>query len=159
MKMSTTFLRAPGTGASPSDLISRTLVGGVLPLCQDAVGVFCSPSQLGYQDTHWWESSPSAEMQLVYSAAPANLATKTLIGKVLPLCRDAVGVFCSPSQLGHQDTHWESLTPSAEMQLVYSAAPANLATKTLIGRVLPLCRDAVGVFCSPSQLNRLVKHI
>ena len=37
------------TGASPSDcfcVMSRTLVRGVLPLCGDAVGIFCSPSRL-----------------------------------------------------------------------------------------------------------------
>ena len=28
-------------------VISRTLVGGVLPLCREAVGVFYSPSWLG----------------------------------------------------------------------------------------------------------------
>ena len=28
-------------------VMSRTLIGGVLPLCKDAVGVFYSPSQLG----------------------------------------------------------------------------------------------------------------
>ncbi len=28
-------------------VISRTLVGGVLPLCREAVGVFYSPSRLG----------------------------------------------------------------------------------------------------------------
>ena len=39
------------TGASPSylfSIISRTLIGGVLPLYRDAVGVFCSPSQQGH---------------------------------------------------------------------------------------------------------------
>ena len=36
------------------------------------------------------ESYPSAEMQLVYSAAPADWAM--LIREVLPLCKDAVGV-------------------------------------------------------------------
>ena len=38
------------TGSSPSDffsVISRTLIGGVLPLYREAVGVFYSPSQLG----------------------------------------------------------------------------------------------------------------
>ena len=30
-------------------VISRTLVGGVLPLCWDAIGIFCRPSWLGYQ--------------------------------------------------------------------------------------------------------------
>ena len=95
------------TGASPSDcLVSypgySLGVGVVLPLCRDAVDVFCSLSQLGHQDTH--------------------------LERVLPLCRDAVGVFCSLSQLGHQDIHLE--------------------------RVLPLCRDAVGVFYSLSQLGQ-----
>ena len=33
-------------------VICRTLIGGVLTLCRDAVGVFCSPSRLGY---HSWE--------------------------------------------------------------------------------------------------------
>ena len=39
------------TGASPIRLfsvISKTLVGGVLPLWRDAVGVFCSPNRLGH---------------------------------------------------------------------------------------------------------------
>ena len=29
-------------------VIARTLIGGVLPLCREAVGVFYSPSRLGY---------------------------------------------------------------------------------------------------------------
>ena len=68
----------------------------------------------------------SAEMQSVYSAAPAGWATGHLLGRVFP---------------------------SAEMQSVYSAAPADWATGHLLGRVLPLCRDAVGVFCSPGRLG------
>ena len=159
----------------------RTLVGGVLPLCRDAVGVFCSLSRLGQHDTCWGsltplqrcsrcilqsqpigptrhslgESYPSAEMQSVYSAVSADWANTTLVGGVLPLCRDAVGVFCSLSRLGQHDTHWGSLTPlqrcsrcilqsqpigptghslgesypSAEMQSVYSTAPADLAVE------------------------------
>ena len=35
------------TAALPSDAISTTLVGEVLPLCRDAVDVFYSSSQLG----------------------------------------------------------------------------------------------------------------
>ena len=37
------------TGTSPSDLVSYTghLLGSVLPLCREAVGVFYSPSRLG----------------------------------------------------------------------------------------------------------------
>ena len=44
-------------------IISRTLVGGFLPLCRDTVCVFCSPSGLGH--THsLGVSYLSAEMQL-----------------------------------------------------------------------------------------------
>ena len=134
-------------------------------------------------------------MQLVYSTAPADLntdwtcliplqicsrciiqpqLTRTHIGGVLFLWRDAVGVFYSLSWLGH--SLGESY-PSAEMQLVYSTAPADrdthwgrliplqrcsrcilLAKPTvpLVGGVLPLSRDAVRVFYSPSQLGHLL---
>ena len=127
------------------------------------------------------ESYSSAEMQSVYSTAPADWVIKTLLGGVLLLCRDAVGVFCILSRLGHQDTSWGSLTPlqrcsrcilqpqptgssrhflgesysSAEMQSVYSTAPADWVIKTLLGGVLLLCRDAVGVFCILSRLGHL----
>ena len=73
----------------------------VLPLCSDAVGVFCSPSLLGHRTL--------------------------VVGEVLSLCRDAVSVFCSPSLLGH--------------------------STRLVGEVVSLCRDAVSVFCSPSWLG------
>ena len=46
----------------PSDcLVSyiRTLFGEVLPLCWDAVSVFCCPSRLGQID--WWIYSPSSK--------------------------------------------------------------------------------------------------
>ena len=43
-----------------------------------------------------------------YSAFPQTPAirlysviTRTLIGRVLPLCGDVAGVFCSPIRLGH----------------------------------------------------------
>ena len=34
-------------------VISRTLVGGVLPLCSDAVGIFCSTSRLSHYMLEW----------------------------------------------------------------------------------------------------------
>ena len=121
------------------------------------------------------ESYPSAEMQSVYFTASADWA---LIEGVLPLCRDAVSVFYSLSQLG---PHWGSLTPlqrcsqsilqpqptgpslresysSAEMQSLYFTASSDWA---LIEGILPLCRDAVSVFYSHSWLRHkfsLVKH-
>ena len=142
------------SSAVPSEWATRTLIGRVLPLWRDAVDVFCSSSRLGH------------------------------LGRVLPLWRDAVDVFCSSIRVGHQDTHWESLTPlkrcsrcllqlqptgppghslggsypSVEMHSVSSAVPSEWATRTLIGRVFPLCRDAVGVFCSSIRLGHQDTH-
>ena len=98
---------------------SVILVKGVLPLCRDAVDIFCSPNRLGYQETCWcsltslqrcsWyilqpkttglpgnllvESYLFTEMQLVYSKAQTDWTTRTLVKRVFTLCRDAVGVF------------------------------------------------------------------
>ena len=49
-------------------------------------------------------SSISAETQSMYSTAPADWAR---VGRVLVFCRDAVGVFYSPSRLG---PHWVSFS-------------------------------------------------
>ena len=97
-------------------VIIRTLVGGVLPLCREAVCVFYSPSLMSPR----WRS--------------------------LPLCRNIVGVFYGPSRLS---IRWQSYS-SAEMHSVCSTAPADWA---LVGWVLPFCRDAVGIFYSPNQLG------
>ena len=141
------------------------LVGGVLSLCRDAVGVFYSLSQLGHSLGEFY---PFAEMQLVYSTASANWATHwghlipllrcswcilqpqptgTLVGGVLPLCWDAVGVFYSLSQLGHS---LGNLTPLQRCSQ-YILQPQ--LTRPLVGGVLSLCWDAVGVFYSLSQLG------
>ena len=120
-----------------ANLTNRTLVEGVLLLSRYVVGIFYCLSQLDHQDTCWGSLSPqqrcslyilqpqptwppghlltesysSAEMQLVYSTASANLTTRTLVEGVLVLSRDVVGIFYSLSQLDHQDTCWRSLTP------------------------------------------------
>ena len=112
--------------ATQADWATGALVGGVLPLCRDAVSVFCNPSRLGYRSTRWGS---------------------------LTLCRDAVSVFCNPSRLGYRGTCWGESYPFAEMQSVYSATQAHWATGALFGGVLPLCRDAVVVFCNPSRLG------
>ena len=59
------------------------------------------------QNTRWGGSYPSAEMQSVYSTTPADTAEDGLLsypehslGWVLPLCRDAVGVFYNSSRHG-----------------------------------------------------------
>ena len=126
------------TVASPSDCLGsypgHSLVR-VSAFYRDTVGVFYNPadcSTLG-------ESYPSAEMQSLYSATPADWATLGesypvcrdavdifwspvrlgSVGKVLPLYRHAVGIFCNPKTTGQR---WESLTPSTEIQSVYSEA-------------------------------------
>ena len=159
-------------------IISWTLVGGILPLYRDAVSVFYSSSWLGLR-TLVAGIYLSAEMRLVYSTAPAHWATEHSLGEsillqrcswcilqlqltgpqntrwgnltplkrcswcilqlqltgpqntrwgILPLCRDAVGVFYSSSRLGHR-TLVGGIYPSAEFQLRYSAAPAGWATE------------------------------
>ena len=116
------------------------LVRGVLPLCRDAVSVFYNSNRL---DHLYGVSYPSAEMQSVYSTTPIDWTTCTgsltplqrcsqcilqlqstgpLVRGVLPLCRDAVSVFYNSNRLDH--LYGESY-PSAEMQSVYSTAPAD----------------------------------
>ena len=68
---------------------------------------------------------PSAEKQLMYSAAPDDWATDHLWWSASPICREAVDVFYSPSRLGH---------------------------RTLVVRVSLLCRETVDVFYSSSRL-------
>ena len=93
-------------------------------------------------------------MHLVYSIFPANWAilgtcwrsltllqryswcilqsqstgpSQALVDGVLPLWRDAVGVFYSPSQLRHFGHLSRVFYPSAEMQSVYSIVPIHWA--------------------------------
>ena len=113
-------------------------------------------------------SYPSAEMQSMYSTAPAERATghssgKGLIpllifsrcllqpqpngpqdirpGGVLPFCRDAVDVFYSPSWMSHRTFVQERSYPFAEIQSMYSIVPTEWATGHTLGRSLtPLPR-------------------
>ena len=95
------ILQPQPTALRSFNIISRTRAVTILPLCSDAVGVFCCPSRQYHSS---WKS--------------------------YLFCRDEVGIFYSPSRLrwevvmsylGH--SLWESY-PSAVMQLVYSAALA-----------------------------------
>ena len=195
------------TGNSASDCLlpypGHSLVG-FLPLCRDTICVFYIPSLLGHQNTRWesftplqrcslcvlhpqligppgrslGEFYPSAEMQSVCSTSPADWATRTLVGRVLPLCRDAVCVFYIPSWLGYQDARWESFTPlqrcslcvlhpqpirppghslgefypSAEMQSAYSTTPSDWANYKLRNHDQILL-DFIKVPCSVFNLN------
>ena len=114
-------------------------------------------------------------MQTVYSTAPTDWANLRLFSVVypghslgvLPLCRDAVGVFYCSGRLGLRLFSVISRTliggfiHSAEMQTVYSTAPTDWANLRLFSvvypghslGVLPLCRDAVGVFYFSGRLG------
>ena len=84
--------------------------------------------------------------------SPSWLGHRTLIGGVLLLCRDAVGVFYSPSWLGHR-TLIGGVLPLCRDAVDVFYSPSWLGHRTLIGGVLLLCRDAIGVFYSPSWLD------
>ena len=61
---------------------------------------------------HWLgESYLSVEMQSVYSVAPAKwtVISRTLVGGVSPLCRDAVSVFGSSSRKYSWTVMWHIL--------------------------------------------------
>ena len=100
-----------------------SLNGGFLPLCRDAVDIFYNLSRLGHSIG---DSYPCAEMQLVYSTAPADWATQWGILTSLKRCSRCV---LQPQPTGpHSEGdsyHW------GEMQLVYSVALADWADEFL----------------------------
>ena len=53
---------------------------------------------------------------------------------------------------------WPGIEPQSPEPLANTLA-INVISRTLVGGDLPLCRDAVGVFCSPSQLGQLLLFI
>ena len=99
-----------GEFCSSSQLGNRTVDGRVLPFCWAAISVFYDPNRLcwdgllSYAVHSLGESYPSAQMQSVYSASPANWTTGHSLGESYP---------------------------SAEMQSVLSRAPANWTRKWL----------------------------
>ena len=121
--------------------IDRTLTGATTlgqrgPGNDGNEGVLCIPQS----------SSITAEIQSVYSTAPANWTIQdTCWGSINPLQR------CNRCILLPQPEHLlVEYYPSAEMHSVYSTAPA----RTLFGGVLPLCRDTLSVFYCHSQFIR-----
>ena len=108
-------------------VICRTLVGECLSSLQWCRWCVLQLLQTGPQDTHW--------------------------GSVLPLCKDAVGIFYSLSWLGYRTLIWECLTSLQRCSWCILQS-SWLCHRTLIGgSVLPLCKDAVGVFYSPCCLG------
>ena len=165
----------------------------VLLLCRNAVSIFYSPSWLGNRTlvvvVGSGGSFPSAEMQSVYSTAPADWATghSFVGGGLTPSAAVQSVYFTAPADwtTGHSLVVVVVVLPSAEMQSEYSTAPADWATGhsfvgvglTPLQRYsqyilqlqpigpqdtrccwwwwggLPLSRDAVSIFYSPSRLG------
>ena len=122
---------------TPANWATGHSLGGVLPLCRGAVGVFYNPTRLGHNTligrdftplqrccrcivqpqhtgskyTHWARSYPSVEVLLVCSTTPSDRDTGHSLGEVLLLCRGAVGVFYNPTRLGHNTLIGRGLTP------------------------------------------------
>ena len=114
-------LGEPYTFAEMQSAYSGTLVGGVLPFCRDAVGVF--------RNTRWGSLTLLQRCSLPILKPQLNGPLDTRWGSLTPLQR------CSRRIQEH--SLGESY-PSAEMQSAYSG--------TLVGGVLPFCRDAVCLF-------------
>ena len=66
-------------------------------------------------------------MRSVYSAAPDDWAIRTLVRETLLLYRDAGRCILQPQMTGPSEHSLAVSYPSAGMQLVYFAAPANWA--------------------------------
>ena len=95
------------------------LVGGIWLLCKDAVRIFCSPSQLGWDgflsyQGQWLERSvtPTPLLKCSRSILQPQL---TGLRWLSIISRTMVGEKCYPH-------------PPAEMQSIYSTAPAGYAT-------------------------------
>ena len=98
-------------------------------------------------------SYSSAEVQSVYFTAPVDWPTGHTLEKSYP-SGEMQSVYCTaPTDWATGHSLGESY-PSGEMQSVYPTAPADWTTGNCWG-VLPLCRDAVGVFYSPIQLDHI----
>ena len=65
-------------------------------------------------------------------------------GVILPICRDAVGVFHSPSRVGHRTLVEEVLLLCKDTVGVFYS-PSRLGHRALVEGVFPLCRDRLGV--------------
>ena len=86
-----------------------------------------------------------------------SVISRALFGGVLPLCGDVVGIFYSPSWLGHTTLVGEVL-PFCRDAVGLFYRPCRLGHRPLVGEVLTLCSDAVGLFYSLSWLGHECKR-
>ena len=96
--------------------------------CRDSVGVFYSPSWLAIghslgKDLTFLQRFSWCILQHQLTG-PQDIRWE----RVLLFCRDSVGVFYSPSWLGHSTLVGKGSYFSAEIQLVFSTAPSDWTT-------------------------------
>ena len=115
------------------------------------------------------ETFLSAEMESVYSTAPADWANRLVsyqgdsLAESCPSTEIQSEYSVSPTDKANRFVLYTGYSlgeccPTAEMPSVYSTAPDWYRIRTLVGGALPLCRGAVGVFCFSNRLSYLNKE-
>ena len=137
-----------------------------IPQSSRSKGASPSDCFVSYPRNSFRESYPSAEMQWVYSTAPVDwsrfswcILQPQLTGpqdtcwwSLTPLQR-CIRCILQPQVTGPPDTCWGSLTPLQRCSQCILQPQLTGPQDTCWGEgVLPLCRDVLGVFCSPSYL-------
>ena len=102
----------------------------------------------GPQNTRWWNLTLLQRCCRCILHSFSRLVHRTLVGGILPFRRDAVGVFYI--DLSPQNTRWGNLTLLQRCCRCILHSLSRLTHRTLVGEILPFCRDAVGVFYIPS---------
>ena len=125
MKGHSSFPKAPALLKSQHQIISchiRTFVVGVLPLCRDAVGLFHSPSRLGYLTSRFCWKFPCVDIHsiLKLSVFLKDALKETLICILLKIiifyrCKEIASGFLKKEQnfsrkqdfiLSHEPRDW-----------------------------------------------------
>ena len=120
----------------------------VLFLWRDTIGVFYTPSQLSHSLGEGLTPLKRCNRCILHPQ-PAE-PQDTRWERVLPFWRNTLGVFYSPSQLSH--SLGEGLTPLKRCnRCILQPQPAE-PQDTRWEWVVPLWRDAIGVFYSPNRL-------
>ena len=133
----------------PAYLDHRTVVGGVFPFFQ-RYNLLSQPS--GPQYTRWGSNSSLEQYSQSILQSQLTWTTENSLG-VSFLSWWIQSVYSTaPADWATKHSLRESFL-SWKIQSVHSTVPAYLDHRTLVGGVIPLFRDTVGVFYNPSLLG------
>ena len=112
----------------PNELQATLWWGGVLLLCRDAVGLFYNQAEwaTSHRPLFGVGSYSFAEMQSVYSTEPAEWTTDHSLWGGLTHLQRCSQCILQPSRMGHRTLVVGSSYSFAEIQSVYSTAPADV---------------------------------